>query len=196
MACILSATECTIYTQISVSAQTIINRKMIEVVESRLSIILNNYFTSDYIKVNATANFNATANSITIDQNSWEDFGFTNGDTIFIYSSYRNDGYVKIDSITDNVAIINSAYSIVNERFNNNLGNIVLFSLARFPVDVKMVAAEMVYYDADIRSKRAAGVKSHSLGPFSESYSDDSGSFGYPADLLSKLDSYKLVRMN
>ena len=196
MPIIISATEVTVYTNISISAQTILDKKLIETIEYRLPMMLNNYFTSDGVQVQTTASFNATANTIVINQSNWSTFGFKDGDPIYIYSSYRNDKYCKIDSFSNNIAYVNSAYSVVDESFPTNLGKVITFVLVYFPIDVKMVAAEMIAFDYDVRPKRNSGIKSRSLGPLSESYTVDSDNFGYPHSILDKLERYRLVRLN
>ena len=196
MPVILSATECTVYSSISCSAQTILDKKLIETLEYRLPMMLNNYFTSDGVQIQVTAKFNATVNTITIDQNSWDIFGFKNNDPIYVYSSYRNDGYKKVDSFSTNIAYVNTAYSVIDESFPTNLGRVITFALVYFPIDVKMVCAEMIAYDYDIRPKRSAGIKSRSLGPLSESYDTSGFNFGYPQEILDKLERYRLVRLN
>lgn len=193
MATILTPAEVKAWTPITASIADIEQRKLIEVVENRIPITLNNYFVSEEIYIKTTAVFNATARSITIDQNSWSEFGFQAGDNMMIYGSYRNDQFCTIESITDNVAVLTSSYSVVNESFNNNLGRVIYFGLLSWPIEVKMVAAEMVYYDFDIRKKNSPNIKSRSLGPLSETYTDNSGSFGYPSELWAKLDKYNLA---
>jgi hypothetical protein len=196
MPVLITPAEVIQYSSITASAQTILDKKLIETLEFRLPTILNNYFTSDGIQIQVTAKFNPTANTITIDQNSWDIFGFKNGDPIYVYSSYRNDGYKKIDTFITNVAYVNSAYSVIDESFPTNLGKVITFALVYVPLDVKAVMAEMIAYDYDIRPHRSAGIKSRSLGPLSESYSIDIDNFGYPNSLLDKLERYKLVRLN
>ena len=196
MPVLITPAEVIQYSNISCSAQTIIDKKLIETLEFRLPTILNNYFTSDGIQIQVTAKFNPTANTITIDQNSWDIFGFKNGDPIYVYSSYRNDGYKQIDTFTTNVAYVNSAYSVIDESFPTNLGRVITFALVYVPLDVKAVMAEMIAYDYDIRPHRSAGIRSRSLGPLSETYSIDIDNFGYPNSLLDKLERYKLVRLN
>jgi len=195
MATILSIAELKSFTSITATDAEIESKKLIETVETRLPQILNNYFTSNDVYVQTSAVFNATARSITIDQTSWEEYGFQAGDDLFIYNSIRNEGYKKILSLTSNVAVLATAYSAINESYSNNLSKSILFSLVIWPMDVKLVAAEMCYYDFDVRGKVSANIKSRSLGPLSESYSDNSGSFGYPAEILNKLDNYYITRV-
>jgi hypothetical protein len=195
MATILSIAELKSFTSITATDAEIESKKLIETVETRLPQILNNYFVSNDVYVLTSAIFNATARSITIDQTSWEEYGFQAGDDLFIYNSIRNEGYKKILSLTNNVAILATAYSAINESYSNNLSKSILFSLVTWPMDVKLVAAEMCYYDFDVRNKISANIKSRSLGPLSESYSDNSGSFGYPAEILNKLDHYHIARV-
>jgi hypothetical protein len=197
MSAILSATDCTIYTQISASAQTIINKKLLDTVEARIPIILNNYFTSDNIQIQSTCKFYASNNSIILDGSEhWEDYGFQANDTMFIYRSYRNEGYKIISSLSNNIAMIASTTSVIKEDFNNSNSPVILFTLANWPIDVKMIAYEMAYYDNDVRSKRSPGITSRSLGPLSESYTVSSDNFGYPMELLNKLEKYSLVRVS
>jgi len=54
-------------------------------------------------------------------------------------------------------------------------------------------AAQMVKWDYDDRHKVSQGVKSKSLGPWSESYGVQS--FGYPDALLAPLIDFRIVRM-
>jgi hypothetical protein len=196
MPVLISATEVSIFSSISCSAQTILDKKLIETIEFRLPTILNNYFTSDGVQIQVTAKFNPTANTIAIDQNSWDIFGFKNGDPIYVYSSYRNDGYKLINTFSSNIAYVNTAYSVIDESFPTNLGRVITFALVYIPLDVKMVIAEMIAYDYDVRPRRTAGIKSRSLGPLSETYTIDNDNFGYPLEILNKLERYKLVRCN
>jgi hypothetical protein len=196
MPVLISATEVSIFSSISCSAQTILDKKLIETIEFRLPTILNNYFTSDGVQIQVTAKFNPIANTIAIDQNSWDIFGFKNGDPIYVYSSYRNDGYKSINTFSSNIAYVNTAYSVIDESFPTNLGRVITFALVYVPLDVKMVIAEMIAYDYDVRPRRTAGIKSRSLGPLSETYTIDNDNFGYPLEILNKLERYKLCRLN
>jgi hypothetical protein len=196
MPVLISATEVSIFSSISCSAQTILDKKLIETIEFRLPTILNNYFTSDGVQIQVTAKFNPIANTIAIDQNSWDIFGFKNGDPIYVYSSYRNDGYKSINTFSSNIAYVNTAYSVIDESFPTNLGRVITFALVYVPLDVKMVIAEMIAYDYDVRPCRTAGIKSRSLGPLSETYTIDNDNFGYPLEILNKLERYKLCRLN
>jgi hypothetical protein len=199
MATLLSIAELKSFTAISATDAQIESKYLIENIEARLPVILNNYFTSSDIYISSTATFNATAKTIVLNNSSehWEDYGFQSNDIFYTNNSYRNDGYKKILSLSDNILIVSTAYSCINERFNNSDGKIITFSLVNWPLDVKMVAAEMCYYDFDIRPKQSSGIKSRSLGPLSESYQGiDEKNFGYPFEILSKLDSYKLARFS
>lgn len=193
---ICTATQVTVWTSITASAATIISKEMIEIVQERILLITNNYFTSDVVAIQDTMDFNATNNTIILDGNKWEEFGFKNGDDILIYSSLRNDGVKTISSISNYTATITSAYSVIDESFSTNDGPVISILMIHWPKDVQHIAADMIYYDNDLRNKKSAGIRSRSLGPLSESYSDDSGYFGYPVEIINKLDQYKLVRLN
>ena len=193
---IVTATQVTVYTSISASATTIIAKDYINIVQERIQLITNNYFTVDALSLEATVLFNATARSIVLDSNvSWENYGFQVNDDFLIYQSWRNDGVKTIASLSGETLIVPSSQSVVNERFNNNLGPAVYFSVIKWPKDIQAIACEMIAYDSDVRSETSPNVRSNSFGPFSESYSDDSNTFGYPGSIISKLDPYKLARL-
>lgn len=183
---------------ITASAYTIIANGYIPVVQERIQFITNNYFNSDDLCVQANVVFNTTARSITLDSEHWADYGFQAGDDILIYRSYRNDGVYTIDSLSDETLVVTSAYSVVDERFvNSSDGPVVYFSVIQWPVSIKQIAAQMIYYDHDMRDKVSYNLRSRSLGPLSESFSgptDDE--YGYPIKIISKLDPFRLVRLN
>ena len=193
MATILTATEVTILTPISASVTTIINKKLIETVEGLLPMMLNNYFTLD-LSLQDEVTFNGTENSITLKSiSSFAEYGIRSGHIIYIYHSYENDQYCTIESISGNVAIISSAYSVVDELS----GRSILLSVVKWPQEVKVTAAEMIYFDSDIRNKKAPNIRSRSLGPLSESFTtSDTDEYGYPREITNKLDKYRIARFN
>jgi len=180
---------------ITATAGTIISRKWIEIVEQRLPLLTNDYFTSDIMHIDCTATFNQTAGTIIIDQNTWSQFGFKDGDNILIYKSLRNEGYLQVDTFVDSTATIASAYTVYDEAYNYNMGRIIYFGVVHWTIDIKAIASEMIYYDAELRSKRTPGIRSRSLGPWSESYAGDTGTFGYPLEILEKLEKYNIARL-
>jgi hypothetical protein len=195
---ILTATQVTIYSNISASAATINASGLISIVQERIFYITNNYFNSDDLELEATVLFNATARSIVLDGSIyWENYGFQVNDDFLIYRSWRNDGVYTISSLSNETLIIPSSQSVVNERFNNNVGPAVYFSVIRWPVTVQQIAAKMIAFDYDYRDKTSGNIKSHSLGPFSESLTTaDEDELGYPKKITSMLDPFKLARLN
>lgn len=192
---IITGTECTLYSNITASATTILASGYIRKVQERITLMTNNYFVSDEINLCTSVRFNATSRSIISDGNKWEDYGFKVGDDIFIYGSRRNDSYVTIESISDETIILTSACSVVDEYYNNSSGNAITFFLTQWPFAIKMIAAKMVAYDYDVRDKISANVKSHSLGPFSETFTDGKeDEFGYPKKLTEDLTDYRIAR--
>jgi len=195
---IITATQVTIYApKISASAATITVSGLIPIVQERIVLICNNYFLADGIELTSTAIFNATARSIVLPSGvNWEDYGFKANDDVFIYNSYRNDSVVTIESLTAETVILTSACSVVDELFNNSLGKNIYFSVVRWPVSVQQVAAKMIYYDYDLRDKVSANIKSRSLGPLSESFTDgEKDEYGYPLKITNQLDSFKIGRV-
>jgi hypothetical protein len=186
---ILTATQVTLFTNISASVTSIIASGLIDVVQDRVTTYCNNYFTSD-LYVRGFVTFDGTARTISA-SSSFETAGFAAGDEIYIYRSYRNDGYHDVLSVSGETLTLATGETVVAELS----GRSVLISVVQWPSDIVYAAAQMVAYDYDVRPKRAAGVSSRSLGPWSESYEGGgSGAFGYPADLLGPLNDHKIVR--
>jgi len=181
---ILTATEVTIYSNISASAATIAASGLIPIVQERVVQILNNEFVTDMMVV-ASASF--TASTITLYANEWAEFGFANGDEVVVRNSYRNDGYYEVSGFVGSEATLATGYTAIGELS----GRSIIFAVVKWPLQVKRAAALLVAYDYDTRPNVSAGVKSYSLGPFSESYSEDKGlgTFGYPQDLLGNFPS-------
>jgi len=180
---VVTATEVTVYSNISASAGTIAASGLIPLVQQRIVEICNNDFGTDLMVV-ASATFGA--DTIVLDSNDWADFGFANGDEIVVKNSYRNDGYYEITSFSDGTATLASGYACVDELSSRT----VVFAVVKWPLTLKRAASLMVAYDYDVRPNRTPGVSSFSLGPYSESYSASDktmGMYGYPADVLAAL---------
>lgn len=187
---VITATQVTLYSNITASAATITSSGLIPIVQAKIVEMLNNYFTSD-IRIVTTATFQATAATITLTGNNWSDFGFVAGDEIYIYDSYRNDGYQTCLSLSTTVMTLATSSTVYNETFSNSsnsFGRPIVFSMVKWPTSVTRAAALMVAYDYDTRPKTEPGLKSISLGPWSESYTDASrNGQGYPDDILASL---------
>ena len=180
---VITATEVTVYSNISASAATITSSGLIPIVQERINLICNSYFTTD-IMTTGLCTFNNTARTITLSANTWAQYGFADGDEIYIHHSYRNDKYVMVTSFAGTVATLATGESVVDEMSSRT----VLFSVVKWPVQVKRAAALMVAFDMDTRPNLTPGVVSYSLGPLSETYSSSGISqFGYPQDLIASL---------
>ncbi len=188
---ILTATEVTVYSSISASVATIIAGNLIPIMQETITTMLNNYFVTE-LYLQDTLTFNATARTI-VANNSFESKNFLAGDDIFLYGSYRNDGYFTLDSVSGSTLTVISGQSVVDELS----GRSILVSVVKWPIEVKKAAALMIAYDYDVRPKKSANLKSFTLGPYSETYnaSDEEDSNGYPKKLTDKLMPYRTVRM-
>lgn len=192
---ICTATDITVYTDISASAGTITASGMIPIVQDRINTICNNYFLND-LYVQGSVVFNATASTIV----STGDFllaGFADGDEVYIYNSYRNEGYKVVSTVTATTLTLASSSSVVSELS----GRSILISVVKWPVALKYIAAQMVKYDYDDRPSKSIGVTSRSLGPYSESFGSGSNvgaptPFGYPQELIDALSQYTLARVS
>ena len=102
--------------------------------------------------------------------------------SVFVYDSYRNDGYYTISTVSAATMTLATGSTVVDELS----GRSVVISVVKWPLEVKRTAALMIAWDYDVRPKRSAGIQSHSLGPFSETYTQG-GENGYPLDLLASL---------
>jgi len=193
---ILTASEVSIYApNITATAGTIIAGNYIQIIQDRICLITNNYFTSDELSIQSTVTFDATAGTITLDAEYWENYGFKANDDFIIYGSYRNDGVKTIDSLSNTILTVASSSSVIKEDFNNNSGSIIYFSVVQWPVAIKQIAALMIQYDTDFRDKNSAGIKNRRLGPYSETFADaKEDEYGYPAKLTNKLEPYTIAR--
>jgi hypothetical protein len=192
---IVTATEVCAYTDISASAGTIVSLGLVDIVQERINYITNNFFLAD-MYMGGTVTFSATAGTITAGSD-WDVEGFVAGDEIYIYNSFRNDGYKIVGSVTTTVLTLASGSSVVNEPS----GRSIMVNVVKFPNALKYIAAQMVKYDYDDRPKKAFGVTSRSLGPYSESFGGQSGTaapspYGYPQELVDALSSWTIARLN
>lgn len=188
---IVSATEVTVYSNISASAATITTSGLIPIVQERINNITHSWFTIDLYR-NDTFTFNATARTITsVGGNSFDEVNFLAEDEIYIYQSYRNDGYYEVSAVAGSVLTLIAGSSVVNELS----GRTILISVVKWPNELKYVASQMVYYDYDLRKKRTGGVRSHSLGPFSESYGDMGETYGYPDEVIAALYDFRIASL-
>lgn len=187
---VVTATEVTVYSNISASAATVAASGLIPVVQDRIVMVCNNQFLTD-LALQQTMTFNATARTITSSGEDWASYGFAAGDEVYVYQSYRNDGYYTVSTISGSVMTLASGSTVVDELS----GRSIMVSVVKWPSDLKQAAALMVAYDYDARPTRTAGVQSRSLGPFSESYGTRLGAHGYPEDLLEPLYNHRIVRL-
>lgn len=190
---IVTATEVTIYTDISCSAGTTTLTLLIPIVQERINHITNNYFVTDQY-IQGCLDFASAAGTITASLD-WDDYGFRADDEIYIYNSYRNDGYKTIGSVTSSVLTVASTSSVTNELS----GRSILVSVVSWPNALKYIAAQMIKYDYDDRPQQVAGVKSYTLGPYSvtNASSVPGGTpYGYPQELIDGLTSYTVARLN
>jgi hypothetical protein len=153
--------------------------------------MINNYFTTD-LDVTDTMTFNASARTIVAGANSFDEKNFLANDDIFVYHSYRNDGYYTVESVADKTLTLASGSSVVNELSARS----IIISVVKWPLEVKVVAAKMCAYDYDARDKVSGNIKSRSLGPLSETYTDgEKDEFGYPKKITETLTQYRIGRM-
>jgi hypothetical protein len=188
---ILTATEVTVYSNISASAATITTSGLIQVVQERVCMLTNNYFLTD-LDVQDSVTFNATARTIVADTADYNAYNFLAADDIMVYGSYRNDGVFTLASVSTSTLTVISGQTVVDELS----GASVLVSVVKWPVPVKQAAALMIAYDYDARPKKSANIKSHSLGPFSETFtSGEEDQYGYPRSITDALTPYRIARL-
>jgi len=189
---ILTATEVTVYSNISASVATIISRQIVEIVQARLTMMINNYFLTD-LDITDTFTFDPSALTITASGNSFTDRNFAVNDDIYIFNSYRNDGYQTLATVTSSVLTLVSGSTIYDELSSRS----IIISVVKWPIDVKSAAAKMCAYDCDTRDKVSPNMKKRSLGPLSEEFTDETkDEFGYPKKLTNVLfDNYLIGRV-
>jgi len=187
---ILTSTECTIYSNITVSAATITASGLIPIVQERLTMMANNYFTTN-LTLTDCMTFDNSAKTIIASGNSFSERGFANSDDVFIYNSHRNDGYQTVSSVSTSTLTILSTATIYDELS----GQSIYIAVVKWPVAIKYIAAQMVAYDYDVRPSVKQNITSRSLGPWSESYTNSTDAFGYPKSIMESLSPYRIGRL-
>lgn len=190
---IVTATQVTLYTDISASAGTITAGGLIQIVQDRINIITNNFFTSDKVYYQGPLTFDTTAQTFKGEE-VWGKLGFLAGDDFYLYNSYRNDGYHTIEVASGDTIMISSASTFIAEPTSIS----ILVSLVQWPQSLKYVAAQMVKYDMEDRLEAVPGVKSKTLGPYSVTYgglSEVKQTFGYPYEIIAALSTYTSARL-
>lgn len=187
---VVTAAEVVQYSNISTGATAITASGLIPMVQDRINLITNNFFVTDLF-IEGNMIFDATARTI-VAGSSWESYGFLANDECFIYNSFRNDGYKTIESVSTTTLTLATTSSVVAELS----GRTILVSVVQWPALLKQAASLMVAYDYDQREAVSANVKSHSLGPFAESFETGSEqTFGYPSTLIEMLRPFKIVSL-
>jgi len=183
---VVTAAQVVQYSDISASAGTITSSGLIDVVQDRIGIICNNRFTTELYKT-STLTFSATARTI-VSGTDWDEDGFAAGDEVYVHHSYRNDGYYDVLSLSDETMTLATGESVIDELS----GRTIIVSVIRWPTDITYLAAQMVAFDYDQRGERD-GIKSQSLGPWSETYG--MLTLGYPEGIINGLSSYRIVEV-
>jgi hypothetical protein len=188
---IISGSECTAYSSISASAGTITASGLIPIVQERITMMTNNFFLTD-LCLQDQVTFNGTARTIIAASGDYDSVNFLAGDDIMVYNSYRNDGYFTLDSVSGSTLTVISGQTVVGELSCRS----VLISIVKWPVAVKQTAALMIQYDYDVRPKASANLKSHTLGPFSETFSSgEEDQMGYPRKITDALIPFRMARL-
>ena len=186
---LITATEVTVLTDISASVLTIIESQLVEHVTDRINQITGNQFTTE-ICAQDRMTFDGSALTVTASSADFAENGFAAGDEIYIYRSYRNDGYYTVGSVSEKTLTLESGSTITDELS----GRSIIVSLVSWPRPLKQIAANMIKYDLESRRARDPGVRSRSLGPWSESYAPETED-GYPAEILEGLRPYRIARL-
>lgn len=185
---VVTAAQVALFTNTSATAGTIAT--YIPIIQDKINYITNNYFVKN-IQMQGTLTFDATANTI-VSPNLWSDFGFANGDEIYLYGSHRNDGYKTISTISGVTMTLATTSTVVSEYSIAS----ILVSLVHWPDQIANIAAQMISYDIDVRKTREQGITSRTLGPFSESYESQNNNttYGYPQSIINQLEPWHIVR--
>ena len=152
---LITATECTVYSNITASAATITASGLIPIIRDRIMMMTNNQFTTDLF-LRDVMTFNFTARTV-VASTSFVAQNFLADDDCFIYNSYRNDGFRVIASVTT-VTLTLATGEIVTDELS---GRSIMVSVVKWPAEVKQAAALMIAYDYDVRPKKSGNVKTN-----------------------------------
>ena len=187
---IVTGDEVKKYSNISATAATITASGLIEAVQEKIIAYTNNCFTTP-IYIDCSGSFDGNARTLTA--SGFTDAGIMSGDDVYIYGPHRNGGVNEVTTATNTVLTFSTSSNIVSEA--NQFARVAVI---RWPLTVKIAAALMIAYDYDTRPTLTPGVASRTLGPFSESFAQGAFDFGigYPREILSTLDMFKIARLD
>ena len=187
---VLTADEVIQYSNITAPAGQITSSGLIGMVQAKIIAWTNNNFTTDYYCETSGA---FDGSNKTLSGSGFTDAELASGDDVYIYGTIRNNGIKEIATVTNSLITFTTASSVITEA-----EKVVLVELVKWPEPVKYAAAQMVAYDYDIRPTITPGVRSRSLGPFSESYTTMQGGVigSYPIDIMDALTPYKILRLD
>jgi hypothetical protein len=131
--------------------------------------------------------FSSSNKTITLGNNSTYNFltEFSTGETIDVISSYNNNGFYTINSITSSHIIVVDE-SLINENSTDYAIQTYIYRCF-IPDNVKRIASKMIWYNVK-NSDSFQQIASESLGSYSVSYVNSGKNNGlYPESLISGL---------
>lgn len=188
---IVNSTEVKAYLNLSIYStiyDTSIDR-FIPVVQENIINIANHRYRDAYHSFNNEyVTFSSTAKTITLGGNSTVNYQekYKTGDTIDIYNSYYNDGFLTITAVNSSYSITVSE-NIIDENSSNYDRN-VYFYRCHFDRSIKAIASKMVWYNITNSTNINGNIQSESLGNYSVTYAKDANivsQFGYPDSIIS-----------
>lgn len=185
---IITTTECKALLNISTSVTTYdsLIETYIPYVTDDVCAIANHRFHDAYHWIrNDYMTFSSSAKTITLGDNSTYSFyaEFQDGDTIDVISSYNNNGFYTIDTISSS-HVMSVSESLIDE---NSTDYTILTYIYRcdFPGNIKRIASRMIWWNVKNTQATQGDIASESFGARSISYRD-TGKVGYglyPASL-------------
>jgi hypothetical protein len=109
---------------------------------------------------------------------------FKVGDTIYITTSRRNNGYFTINDITGDVITVDEA--LIDETCN------AFVFLTSVPPQFVAIVARMLWFDV-FMIKKTVGLQSESIGTYSWTAMKSGNFLGYPDDIMAGLTAYEQI---
>lgn len=186
---VLTSANCKTLLQITGSGYDTVIAALIPVVQDDIVQYCKNRFLNGrvYVSGSGIAFTNSDPDTITDSDSQFVTAHFTDGMDIYVENSYNNDGIYEVDTVAAGTLTLASGESLTAEDTGERIITIIK---VKFPDALQMTASKMVYWN--MKKQGIRGLKSFSLGDYSESYDADGG---YPKGLLAELNRYRMTRL-
>ena len=171
---------------LTTDAETEKARLLLPLVQNDVVDFTTNHFVENdrYVSGDGIA-FVSASRTITDEDSGFVDNSFYAGMDVLVDGSLNNDGIYEVASVVAGTLTISGDFSLIDEA----AGEGVVIWKVKFPKELTLTVAQMI--KALMSGERLAGVKSKSLGDYSETV--EIGGNSYPAGVEKALLKYRRI---